>query len=750
MNGFVKALISMYFEFIVFVKKLHLPFESIKERGEMKHIVILGFWVSMMICFIPEKVFPQKIDSLLTVLPESRGTQLADVLNNLAWELKYSDIEKAFVFADSALKISSEKNYNEGMTYAYRNIGTLYFLIGNFEKAVENFRKTIEIADRYGYEFHKAKAMNVLAIIHRDRKNYEDALITFNQALEIFRKLNNREEINGVDHNIASLYSEIDEHALALEIYLEVLQNETESVNLYGIARSASNLGYEYDFIDSTQKAIYYFNLSIENSREINNKNFEASALHGLTSVYIQSHNLIKAKECIYPAITINRELSNLPWLANNFIQMVKILRLERKYENAECYLDSAIYYYDKTGLIEEKFAALVEKADLYFFQNNLVKAEKLLKDALSFREEKQLKTSLKDLSSLFYRIYKNQKKYESAFIWLEKYTEVIKEENLLEKEKAVLIVLTLNGVQQVKQENEYLKKENRLNEKIIFTQKILFTISAVFLVIFAIIIFLLIRSGNKIKLINRSLEQKNREIETKSTQLAEANATKDKFFSIIAHDLRNPFNALLGLSDLIVEEAKAKKDAEIAEYAQKLSETSQNTYDLLENLLEWSRSQRGAIQLEIAEMKLLEVVNNVTNSLVGNINHKELKIYLNIDPAFTIKTDERLLQVILRNLIGNAIKFSYRQGKISIRSASNNGSEKISISDEGVGMDKETVSRLFRIDQQVSTPGTENERGSGLGLVLCSEFVEKLGGKIWVESEKNKGSDFHITFSAR
>lgn len=703
----------------------------------------------VLMCFATFEVTAQKTDSLFNLLPDAKGNYLADVLNNLSWELKYADVEKAFAFADSALKISTEEKYNEGMVFAYRNIGTLYYLTGDFEKSKENIDKAVEFADEYGFDFHKAKAINIMAIIYRDTKSYEDALIAFNQALDIFKKLGIRDEVNGVNHNIAFLYSEMDEHALSLEIYLDVLKSETDAGNISGIARTASNLGYEYDKIDSTKKAEFYFNLALEKAHEIENKNFEASALHGLASLFIENLDAGKAKECISQAMKINRELSNLFWLANNHFHFSKIMKIERKFDIARASLDSVIFYYDKIGLKDNIFVALYEKADLYFFQAKYAQAEESMETALNYYDENELESSQEYSSLLYYKILKEQNKLKPAIYWYEKYNEIITKEQQFEKEKAVLKVETLNRVNEIKRQNEHLRNENELKQKIINAQWIIFLISFIFLIFLAAIIFLLVKSRNKIKSINRSLALKNEEIETKSAQLAEANAMKDKFFSIIAHDLRNPFNALLGLSDLIVDEARRQNYADIYEYAQRLSETSQSTYDLLENLLEWSRSQRGAIQLEMKEINVLGEIKNTLDMLGGNINQKEIKIAFSIDPLTSIRTDERLLQVILRNVIGNAIKFTYRQGKITINSVKENGFVTISITDNGVGMDQATVRRLFRIDQHVSTPGTDDEKGSGLGLILCQEFVIKLGGKIWLESELHKGSKFHIQLPA-
>ena len=434
----------------------------------MKILNRISLIVVVFSCFGAFEVAAQKTDSLFNLLPDAKENKLADVLNQLSWELKYADIEKAFAFADSALKISTEIGYNEGLAFAYRNLGTLYYLTGNFEKSKDNIIKAVEIADKYSYDFQKAKALNILAINHRDTKNYEDALIAFNQALDIFKKLDIRDEVNGIKHNIAFLYDMMDEYALSLEIYLDVLRSETDAGNVSGIARTASNLGYVYHNFDSTQKAVFYFNLSLEKSREINNKNFEASALHGLTSVFIENFETAKARECIYQAMKINRELSNIIWLANNHFHLGSILKLEGDFDGAIASFDSAIYYYDKIGIRDKIFDALTVKADLYFFQGKYPQAEESMVIALKYYDENELNSSQEGSSLLYYKILKEQNKLEPAIYWYEKYNEIITKEQQLEKEKAVLKVETLNRVNEIKRQNEHLRNENELKQKII------------------------------------------------------------------------------------------------------------------------------------------------------------------------------------------------------------------------------------------------------------------------------------------
>jgi PAS domain S-box-containing protein len=228
--------------------------------------------------------------------------------------------------------------------------------------------------------------------------------------------------------------------------------------------------------------------------------------------------------------------------------------------------------------------------------------------------------------------------------------------------------------------------------------------------------------------------------------KLIELNATKDKFFGIIAHDLKNPFNSILGVSEVLLKEIDNLDNDEIKELTSAIYSSGQNAYSLLENLLQWSSSQTGRISFDPEPIILNDVVREVVNLIKGTATHKEVSIKCQIPEQTHIEADKNMLQTILRNLITNATKFTPRGGEIIISAKRPNGYTQIRISDNGVGMTQEAMKKLFRIDHKNSETGTENEKGSGLGLILCKEFVEKHKGSIWVQSSPGKGSTFSFT----
>ncbi len=232
--------------------------------------------------------------------------------------------------------------------------------------------------------------------------------------------------------------------------------------------------------------------------------------------------------------------------------------------------------------------------------------------------------------------------------------------------------------------------------------------------------------------------------------QLKETNATKDKFFSIIAHDLRNPFNAIIGFSNILVEQMNAKEYEGVEEYAGIIQNSSQRAMDLLMNLLEWSRAQTGKIEFSPENIEIVSLIDKVAELLNDTAQQKSITISRKNSFNLPVFADKAMIGTILRNLISNAIKFTNPGGSIVISAEQKQDELMITVSDNGTGIKKESINKLFRIEESTSTTGTQNEKGTGLGLLLCKEFILKHNGRIWVESEWGKGSEFHFTLPNR
>jgi len=236
-------------------------------------------------------------------------------------------------------------------------------------------------------------------------------------------------------------------------------------------------------------------------------------------------------------------------------------------------------------------------------------------------------------------------------------------------------------------------------------------------------------------------------EIKRKNELLQVTNAEKDKFFSIIAHDLRSPLSAFVAATQILAEEIQTMNMEEIREITQNLKTSATNIYTLLENLLEWSRLRRGGMDFVPEKLNLKEKIESCIDVLTESARKKRIELTFSIPDEMEVFADNHMIDAIIRNLVSNSVKFTPAGGKINVAAVySNNHFIEIKISDSGIGMTPELKNKLFMINEKTSRNGTEGELSTGLGLLLCKEFIEKHNGKIWVESEVGDGSIFSFT----
>ncbi len=234
-------------------------------------------------------------------------------------------------------------------------------------------------------------------------------------------------------------------------------------------------------------------------------------------------------------------------------------------------------------------------------------------------------------------------------------------------------------------------------------------------------------------------IEQFNRELE-------KLNNDKDKFFSIIAHDLRSPFNTILGFSELMKSDGYNLSGMEVVEYSTLIHKSASQTLRLLENLLQWARLEQGKIPFNPIEINLDDLIEKIISMSGDQHIKKNIELCKVIPKHLTVHADEEMLMTIMRNLISNAVKFTHNGRRVEIKAEMTATEIQISVSDNGIGMSEVTMKQLFVQESHISTPGAENEKGAGLGLILCKDFIEKHGGKIWIESEEGKGSKFKFS----
>jgi len=256
-------------------------------------------------------------------------------------------------------------------------------------------------------------------------------------------------------------------------------------------------------------------------------------------------------------------------------------------------------------------------------------------------------------------------------------------------------------------------------------------------------------RLKNAVKQLNEEIEERlqvERTLLESEKKLKELNATKDKFFSIVSHDLKNPFNTLMGFSELLINHYELLTETKIKNFHQLIYNTAKHGFNLLENLLEWSRSQTGTIKWKPEKIDLYKAINGTTGMLISAAENKKISLISAAEKETYVFADFNMISTVVRNLVSNAIKFTPENGMIRVEVEKKENQVIVSVIDNGVGISKSDSEKLFRLDVNHSTKGTSDEKGTGLGLLLCKEFVEKNGGTLTIESKVNHGSKFSFT----
>src|SRR6056297_1185200 len=245
---------------------------------------------------------------------------------------------------------------------------------------------------------------------------------------------------------------------------------------------------------------------------------------------------------------------------------------------------------------------------------------------------------------------------------------------------------------------------------------------------------------------LRKHVAKQTQSLNEQKAALEELNATKDKLFSVIAHDLKSPFNSILGLTELLLDDNCNYKSSNSKNLVRHIYSTAKNTLNLTDNLLSWAKTQTGQMKYNPEKLSLHKVINEVVDIVNASARVKDISVYIGQVPDVNVYADKNMLKSILCNLLSNAVKFTHQNGEINVSAITGEKSIEIIVSDNGMGMNKKARDKLFKIEANFSTKGTAREDGSGLGLILCKEFVEHHGGKIWVESLEGEGSSFTFT----
>lgn len=595
----------------------------------------------------------------------------------------------------------------------------------NPQYALECGKKGLEVAKRMNNKSSEAELNNFMGVIQRNLGNYVNALRFYNTALELAEEIGDSVQIAYSYNNIGGAYRLERNYTLALENIFRALRI-FEKLNMpEGVAYCTINIGIIYRMQSNFDLARKYFERTIAIREEIGDEFGKAVALNQIAEIFYDQRKLDEALESYQELRKLYEALDETKGIASVIGGMGGIKYLQGKYNEAKRYRKESLRLQRQIQNAEGIVINLNQLALISAQDNLIAEGDELLDEAHRICLESNNLNLLIEHYRTRAEYNRIRGDYEEALEFYKRHTQLKDSIAIDQRIDAIAAMEAIHRVDLANKENRILTQENELRSR-----------QNTFLLILAIVLVLFISYGITKYYQNKKLTR----------QLEELNATKDKFFSIIAHDLKNPFNNLLGYSEMLAQDFDEMTEEEKHEAIRDFNSSSKKLLLLVENLLDWARANIGALKFEPEYFEMKKALEDVVDLYSSNIRNKNLKVNFDMPADSKVYTDTDFFYLVARNLIHNAIKFSETNGEVKLVVKEEKNHYQIDFIDNGVGIEREKISGLFELGKSSSSDGTSNETGSGLGLILVRDLVTKWGGKIFVESEPGKGSKFSIT----
>ncbi len=660
------------------------------------------FAFSFDVCIAQENERERIKDSILLLRGKksfsAKDTTYIDLLNSLGTRLRYYKADSLLLLSKQALKYSKEAGYKKGESRSLLRLGDYYSDKGENSMAIDYYSNGLTLAKEINNQDLILRTINNLAGENAYKGDYAQALSGYLEGIEIAQEINDKKMLSIMNENIANLYASQKDYKQSLDFYKKVKKINDEIGNEVYAAETTSNLASVYADMGKLEYAMFNINKSIAI--------FEKKAI--------------------------------MDWLAFAYEIKGKVYLKKGKFK-------WALYWYNQSEMLHKKLDDSRAKIDLfngiaeaYLGQEKDSISQKYALEAFEISNKIRFMEGTQKLAKTLYKINKNKQEYAKALTYHELYQRLSDTLSRNENNKSLTMLKT---------KTDYDKQKQALieeNEKALAQQRRYVNAALIILLIF-IVVTLLVHRGQKIqKKLNVELNTKKEILEKREGELKESNETKTKLFSIIGHDLRGPIGALQGLLKMFQDGEIGK--TEFLGFIPKLRDDVEHISFTLNNLLSWGYTQMNGSVTKPSVVALETLVSENINLLSEIAENKSIKIVSELSGNTLTWSDSNQIDIVIRNLISNALKFTPENGMITINAREKNNHWEVSIRDTGVGMDKVTLEKLFSKNSNITTYGTNNEKGTGLGLSLCKEMVEKNNGTIWVESILRKGSTFFFT----
>lgn len=643
--------------------------------------------VFSLLFFLPfQLLFPQNFDSLLNEISALSEREQIKLLNQECWNYRSKNPDYALEVGKYALELGEKIGDKSLQATSSNFLGIVYRNIGNFGLSMAHYQKALSLAIVADDSVQIAYSYNNIGGIYRMQLQFKLALDNIFRALKIFERLGKEEGMSYCYINIGIIFREMHDYDKAIEYLTKTIQIRDKIGDKFGRTLALNHLAEVYRMMGERKKTYETYLKLLNDYSEMGDTKGEA-VIYGSMADYLFKNGEYEESILLSKlALSLNKEIRNLEDIIIDLLRLAKISIKLKMMDEAKKYLDEVKTLADSTDFIIGRLNYLEVLSEYYIARNDYKRAFYV------FKKHDELQDSIKEAENKM-RINAVESMYSVE--------RLLKEKSLLEK-------------------NLELKKN----------QQTYLLILSVF-VVFVLIMFVI-------------KERKTRKL---NALLTENNVTKDKFFNIIAHDLKNPFNSMLGYSELLINDYDSFTESERIEAIKEMNNSTKKLFNLVNNLLEWARSQSNKLHINKVEVEITTEIQNIIEVFKPLIKQKNINIKFDTKNKFKLNVDENVFHTVIRNLLSNAIKFTHENGSVEIIVEKKGKYLEVHIIDTGTGMSEEKVKSLFDLKKISSCRGTAGEEGTGLGLILVKELIERCNGKIKVESEINKGSKFTVCF---
>jgi signal transduction histidine kinase len=646
----------------------------------------------------------QKIDSLGNELKNNpKDSVKANLFVQLSEEYEFSDHSKSKMYAEQAISIAEQHNLKHTKANAYEQIATVFTIGGDYTSALKFDNMALQLSLSLKDSLASSANYNGVGNDYFDLGDYDEAYYYFTQSYRIARLVNDSLRMAIAMHNVGRVFKELGQYERAID-HLLISQNMSKLIgDKEGLPYSLHEIGDlqlrkgEYDSAEQT------LNNSLRQTRKLQVYVLEPRTLAKIATVMLHQKKFKEAMAYYDTTYRIHNKTNNQFGIAEVELGRGTVLLEQKRYDEAIRHVNKSLQLATKTNA-----------------RNLEIKCYELLSTLSELKNDHE--------TALGY--FKKYKQLEDSLFSHDMQAKLLRDQIRFETEAKDTQIAALSRMQDIK--DDQIKRQE-------FVRNILVVVMA----LTAILLATVYRSGQRRRQINSLLLKHQEETEKRSEELERLNQVKDKFFSIISHDLRSPINALAGLLDLL--DKGAVKPDELPYHIKELKTRFNHTRTLLNNLLDWTLLQMDKLNLQATRIQLHKIVEE-NIQLLSAVQTKQIALVNNVPSDAMAFADSNTTNLVIRNLMTNAIKFTNDGGQVSINAEDKGNQWVMYVKDNGIGMSEDVQRILFDKTAPYTTRGTANEKGTGLGLILCKEFIEKNGGSIWVQSKVGEGSTFYFT----